>query len=319
MKKIFCFLLSIMMILSFAACGDDRNTTSGSGSDKVDENTVAIVNKAFAETDKALKAAKALGYEMNIVMDVTMDGKTTSTRSGNKLTFIKGDTLKTAYTMVLKNDAVDVEMFMYSDGSNTYGATDGITYKLVPTADENEVQLYLNKLPELVDFYDATKIAPIDTRIVNTSNGGYGFVLQYPVNELPDDFNVIFGENLDVFENAKGQSIKVSGIIDDKSRLQSQTVTYVFTYEYDSDITADVDPDNSEAVSTTTEKKTATVELSLQLAFNYGVTKVDMPDEIVVPKVDPDAESAEKLKEISLTDFQLLAATGSSDSDSDDE
>lgn len=304
MKKIFCLMLAFIIVFSFAACGENKNANAGTQSEAnvVDEKTVAIVNSAFAETKKALESVTSLGYKSDMVLKVTSEGKTVSTRGGTEYKFIKGDTLKVAGSTVISNDTSTAELFLYTDGASIYGATAGTTYLITSTNDAKE---YFNNLITIRDFYDASAVAPANTRIVDTSNSGYGFILDYPVDQLSDDFNKLFGTYIKQFnETLKATGLKVSGIIDDRGRIETETVTYSFTYDYTATAT-DVDPDNEGSAATTTTK-TAECSISVQIDFDYGVVEVVPYDEIAIPS---DSESS--LKELSISDFQLLAAVKS--------
>ena len=62
MKKLTIFVLSLVLALSFTACGKDVKRTSGGIVDQtVDKNTVSLVNDAYKATGDAIKSASALG------------------------------------------------------------------------------------------------------------------------------------------------------------------------------------------------------------------------------------------------------------------
>lgn len=315
MKKILCLALALMMLLSFAACKDEGKETGGNAGEEmvVDEKTVSIVNNAFTETENAIKSATALGIERNIILNITAEGKTTSSRSGFGCTFIKdGASLKIAGETAITGDAVDVKAVYYSDGTTAYASTADTTYLITANDDLKAYLEGLTVIDEKSDVFNSSSVEPINTRIVNTSVKGYGFILDYPTDKLPEDFQNFFGDSLARFgDTVKPQGLKISGIIDEKGRLTNETVTYTFTYDYEVEVVSDADPDNP---STDTEPKketrTATVELSAQLVFEYGVTEIELPDEIELPQSDggEDGDDKPALKELSITDFNKLVA-----------
>lgn len=326
MRKVLCLALVLLLVFSFAACKEEGNKTNGDlGEQIVDKKTVELVNNAFAETEKVLKEVTALGLKRNVVLNVTAEGKTVSTRSGVECEFVKdGTTLKVASETAMTSDLMDMKAVYYSDGTTTYASTADTTYLI--TAND-ALKEYLNGLiaiNEKDDIFNSSSIEPINTKIVNTSEKGYGFILDYPTDKMPDDFNNFFGESLKQFgDTTKPTGLRVSGIIDEKGRLTAETVTYTFTYEYEVEVESEEDPDNETAdTEPKKEKRTATVEISAQMSFEYGITEIDQPDEIEIPATEneddkdddkddddkDDDKKPQKLKELSISDFNKLVA-----------
>lgn len=319
MKKILCLVLVLMMVLPFAACKDKGKETNG-GADNfvVDEKTVTLVNNAFAETEKTLKEINALGFKRDIVLNVTAEGKTVSSRMGVDCEFIKdGTALKIASTTISTSDVMDMKAVYYSDGTTTYASTADTTYLITANNDLKKYLSGLATINEKEDIFNSSAIQPVNTKIVNTSEKGYGFILDYPTDNMPEDFKNLFGEVLKSFgDKIKPAGLKVSGIIDEKGRLTAETVTYSFTYDYEVEVESEEDPDNEDAdTEPKKETRTATVEVSAQFSFEYGIAEIDMPDEIELPSDDKDDEDDKdddkkptKLRELSISDFNKLVA-----------
>lgn len=319
MKRVLCLALVFLMVFAFASCKEEGSKTNGDLNEQVvDKKTVELVNNAFAETEKVLKEVTALGFKRNVILNVTAEGKTVSTRSGVECEFVKdGDTLKVASETAMTSDLMDMKAVYYSDGTTTYASTADTTYLITSN---NALKEYLNGLiviNEKDDIFNSSSIEPINTKIVNTSEKGYGFILDYSTDKMPEDFENVFGEHLKQFgQNTKPTNLRVSGIIDEKGRLTAETVTYTFTYEYEVEVESEEDPDNETAdTEPKKEKKTATVEISAQMSFEYGITEVEQPDEIEIPATenednnqDDDDKKTEKLRELSISDFNKLVA-----------
>ncbi|MBE6798484.1 MAG: hypothetical protein E7525_01720 [Ruminococcaceae bacterium] len=301
MKKIFCIVLSLALLFSFAGCKRAKETGAGTVSDigGIDINAVDTVNNAYVTTEKALNSATALRFKSEVTLTVNAEGKTVKSVGGTDFKFLKGDALKVYNKTTVKNEAVDSTLYLYTDGTVVYGATAGATYNITSGYETNK---YFNDLIKTVTVYDASLINPVNTKIVNTSGGGYGFVILYPVDKLPGDFEEIIGSQVSKLSNVKAKALKVSGIIDANGRLETQTVTYDFTYDYTVQVN-DIDPDNAESGVPTTEVKTAEASLSVLFEYDYNVTEVKHDANIVLPSAEE-----EPLKEMSLADFQLLAA-----------
>lgn len=308
MKRILCIALASMLIFSFAGCKSTKKTGTGvvGGTDGLNIDAAETVNKAYAATDKALNSANDLGFKTEVTLTVTVEDQTVKSVAGTEFRFIKGDALKVYNKTTVKSDAVNSELDIYTDGVNVYGATAGASYKITAGYETNK---YFSDLVKTVTVYDASGITPINTKLVSVSGGGYGFVALYPIDGVPSDFEEIIGAQLTKFKNVTAKQLKVSGLIDAEGRLQSQTVTYDFAYEYTVEAD-DIDPDNSDSSGSVTVTKVAIASLSIAFEYNYDVTEVKQGGNIVLPSADGEA-----LKEMSLSDFQMLAAlTGAVDS-----
>lgn len=311
MKRILCIVLSLVVLFSFAACGKSKEKeTSGlpNNGDIVDIKTVDVINSAFSATEKALESVTSLGFKSEVKLTVTAEGQTVVSTGGTEFRFIKGDVLKVFNKTVLKNDLMNSELYMFTDGVSTYGATAGATYLITSGTDTTKYFADLLKAAEICNTADIT---PVNVKIVNASGGGYGFVAIYPVDNLPDSLKTLISEQLSKLGNVKGKNLKVSGMINADGRLEAQTVTYDFTYEYEA-LANDVDPDNLDSNVPTTVKKTAEGSLSVSVEIDYDVTEVTQGSHIVLPTAEQ-----EPLKEMSLADFQILATlSGAVDDDS---
>ena len=308
MNKIICIVLTLILLFSFAGCKEAKKTGTGIMNEigGLDINAVDTVNNAYVTTKKALGSATALGFNTEVTLTVTAEGKTVKSVGGSELRFLKGDILKAYNKTLVKNDAVDSTSYFYTDGTIVYGATAGKTYNITTGYETNK---YFNDLLKGVVVYDSSFVTPVNTKIVNASGGGYGFVAIYPVDKMAGDFDSIIGKHLSNFGNIVAKGLKVSGIINSDGRLKTQTVTYDFTYEYTVEAN-DVDPDNSEATPTVVTK-TADASLSVLFEYDYGVTDVNKGANIVIP-----SSEEEPLKNMTLADFQLLATlAGSTDAE----
>ena len=304
MKKIVCLLLSFIFVLSFAACGKkEDNSNSGDSSKVADTTSVTLINSAYAKTAEAISKATALGYKADVKRAITIDNKTESMRLNGTYNFIiKYDKrLVDMRSELTANNELSAAYF-YSDGSRVFANKFKNTYVL---SDNESTKSFMKKNESTPEIYDATKLKAIDTVIVNTSDGGKGFVFEYDTADTNFDAAKVFD---DFFVEKSGVTIKpsllrISGIMDSEGRLSSQIVTYVYTYDYEVEVeNEDVDPDNSGASSTKKVTKTAKVELSVEVTLNYGLTEVKPYGDMNIPEEN----AADTFKEMTIEDFNLL-------------
>ncbi len=306
MKKILCLLLSVIFVLSFAACGKKADNSGNTDSSKVaDTTSVTLINSAYAKTAEAISKATALGYNADIKRAVTIGEKTESMR------------LNGIYNFMIKDDKRLVDMrseltaqneissaYFYSDGSRVFAHKMGNSYVL---SDNDSTKSFMKKNESTPEVYDATKLKVIDTIIVNTSDGGKGFVFEYDATDKGFDASKVFDDFY--FEKESGVTVKpsllrISGIMDSEGRLSSQSILYVYTYDYEEEVEDDkVDPDNSGAQTTQKVTKTAKVELLVECTFNYALTEVKADAAMKIPEEN----AAEILKEMTIEDFNLLS------------
>ncbi len=323
MKKILTFILAFAMLVSFVACGDDDNKGTNSTTEKVEQNTVDIVNNAYAATAKALAEAKALGYKGNMIKSVTVDGTTASVRMTLDFDYKDTDGGRVfAVDIVTKSGDASDQVQMYDDTVNLYGNRAGATYLL---SDNKDTDAFVENLFKDIEFMDATKITVLSTKIVDTVGNGHGFVMDYDFNDEDFDAEEVIGT--DMFSERKAgfpvkvTGLRVSGIVDSEGRLTSQKVE--FKYEYTTEVEVpktDVDPDNS-GVTETTEKVVKNVinVISAEFYFDYDLSEVEVPDLIKVlgTEGEGDGEGEDKpvkYDEISISDFQRLSvSTGTED------
>lgn len=306
MKKILCLLLSLIFVLSFAACGKKDNNSGNDDSSKVaDTGSVTLINSAYAKTADAIAKATALGYKADVKRAVTVDEKTESMR------------LNGTYNFLIKDDKRFVDMrseltaanavstaYFYSNGSRVFAHKLKNTYVL---SDNESTKSFMKKNESTPEIYDASKLKAVDTVIVNTSDGGKGFVFEYDAKDAGFDAAKVFDDFY--LEKAASVTVKpsllrISGIIDSEGRLSSQTVTYVYTYDYEAEVENEtVDPDNSGAQTTQKVTKTAKVELSVEVTLNYALTEVKPYADMNIPEENPESV----FKEMTIEDFNLLS------------
>ena len=317
MKKLLSIILTVLFVVSRSACGKDSkdsNTTSGPS---VDSNTIEIVNKAFGTTEDLLKSAKALKYKNNCVVSVTVDDVTTAVRASSAVEYIDGENGRVFATNgEVKSGETSASMSLYSDGKDTYGYKAGTTYQLVG----NGVGDYTNGEFAKIKVWNTSSLKPLNTTIVNTASGGYGFVIDYDFNDASFNFNE-FLKDVDNFDAEALKDIQftvtgvtASGIIDSEGRLTSEAVKLVYEYTMEVEVPkTDVDPDNSGVNTTEIVSKTVKNEISIELTFNYDLTEVTVPDGMTVGSTDEDGEQVKKPTEISVSDFEKLSASAEAD------
>lgn len=306
MKKILCLLLSLIFVLSFAACGKkDKNTGNDDSSKVADTGSVTLINSAYAKTADAIAKATALGYKADVKRAVTVDEKTESMR------------LNGTYNFLIKDDKRFVDMrseltaanavstaYFYSNGSRVFGHKLKNTYVL---SDNESTKSFMKKNESTPEIYDASKLKAVDTVIVNTSDGGKGFVFEYDAKDAGFDAAKVFDDfylEKTASVTVKPSLLRISGIIDSEGRLSSQTVTYVYTYDYEAEVENEtVDPDNSGAQTTQKVTKTAKVELSVEVTLNYALTEVKPYADMNIPEENPESV----FKEMTIEDFNLLS------------
>ena len=322
MKKIFVLLLVLLLVFSFAACGDEGRTSNVNLGPSVDANTIEIVNNAFTATKTAVESAKALGYEMNFVYSETVDDVTTSVRAGSKIDYIDTeDGRKFAAESIVKSGEQAIESIMYDDNENVYVYGAGETYLLVG----KDVEDYLAEQFKSIRVIDTANLKAADTLIVDAANNAHGFVIDYD----PKDVNFDIKNYLDGFESVLGAddlkdlnitvtSVSISGIVDSTGKLSSELFKIAFEFSQQVEVPKnDVDPDNSNASETTeTVTKVFKNELSFNISFDFDLTEVNVPEEItVIGEPVEGEEEPEKPSEISVTDFAKLLAGNTSTED----
>lgn len=308
MKKLTIFVLSLVLALSFTACGKDVKRTSGGIVDQtIDKNTVSLVNDAYKATGDAIKSASALGYTANYKKEVAIDDTTTASRLTRTYDFITGAAGKTfSYSEAARSDTVSTTMKMYDDLKYIYGYYADTEY--IITRNDSSAA-FINALPESLELVDGTAFAVKDTIVVDTDGGGHGFVLEYEPtdkNFKPDEvYGPLYAET-ELAPTAVG--LRISGIIDASGKITSETVTYTFTYPIETEVAKDdVDPDNSGVSATEKVTKTVKVTLTAEYTFNYALDAVAVPDGItVVPETAEGEEKPQLPKELSITDFTKL-------------
>ena len=323
MKKIFALILSLLLVFSLVACGDEDRTNNTSSGPSVDANTIEIVNNAFATTKTAVESAKALGYEMNFVYSITVDDVTTSVRADSKIDYIDTDDgRKFAAESIIKSGEQAIESILYDDNENVYVYGAGETYLLVG----KDVEDYLAEQFDSIRVIDTANLKAADTLIVDAANNAHGFVIDYD----PKDVNFDIKNYLEGFESVLGAddlkelninvtSVSISGIVDSTGKLSSES--FKIAYEFSQQVEVpknDVDPDNSD-VSETTETVTKVFknELSFNINYDFDLNEVNAPEAItVIGEPQEGEEEPEKPSEISVTDFgKLLMGNTSTEED----
>lgn len=316
MKKILCLILILVLSIAFVGCGNDANQTNGNVSGEgADAVTIEIVNNAYAATKKAIKDSTAMGFDCSLKITATLDEQTVANRIGTKVSYLTvGNDKLVASEMVIKSGDENTTVLIYDDTKNVYGVKAGTTYIL---SDNDDTKKYVNSLTDLVQFFDASKRKVLETVIVNADGGGYGFVLEYAVDEDNSELKNLFGEEIyDALEQLGAKitvtGLRVSGIIDSEGKMISETVTYSYTYPVEVKVDADeVDPNNPEASleNGKTETKTTKAEIVMQMNYDYDLTEITAPDGVtVIPENAP--EDYKKPTLISLADFSKLSDKG---------
>ena len=308
MKKLTVIAMSLILAISFTACGKTTKRTSGEIVEpQVDKNTVSLVNDAYKVTGDALKSASALSYTANYKKEVAVDDTTTASRLTATYDFVTDASGRIfSYSESARSDTVSTTMKMYDDHKYVYGLYADTEYIITRNDATNS---FIGTLPECVELVDGTAFAVKDTIVVDTDGGGHGFVLEYEPtdkNFKPEDVFGPFYSEAELSPTATG--LRVSGIIDTSGKLVSETVTYTFTYPVETEVVRDdVDPDNSGAQTTEKVTKTVKVTLIAEYTFDYSLSAVAVPDGITVVKEAAEGEEAPTLpKELSITDFRKL-------------
>ncbi len=326
MKKILCLMIAVLMLTLLCACGDKKPENTASGY-TVDNATIDIVNNAYVATQTALQNATSLGFNGNAVKSATVDEKTTSARLSVSLDYMNSEKGKVfgCETIAKSGENSEVVQF-YNTGEVFYGYKAGANYII---AKDKNLDAFVEDLFKDIEFFNASSITVLDTVIVKTDNGGYGFVLEYDFNDADFDAEKEIGKEF-YSEKSAGMSVtatglRVSGIIDTKGRLSTQSVTYTYTYPIEVEVQIqDADPDNSGVATTEKVTKTVSNEISFEFNFKYDITEVDVPDRIVLP--EPDGEQGgedsdedkkpTKYIEVSIIEFNKLSANQTSNDSS---
>ncbi len=296
MKRILCALLCVSLLFCLSACKDKKDDANNTVGDKVNQNTVSLVNIAYDDTEELVESLETLGYEITYRRNLTYGEESDALGISITYDFIgKGEGRKFFYeTDVKGND--DAYIMMYSDGENIYGYKADTTYLLV---NDNLTNAYIDEFSDNVTIFNASDFDVIDTVIMDTSLGGHAFILTYDVKSADFDpaevFGPLYAEAATDYE-LKPTSLKVSGIINSDGRITEQTVSYEYTYQYED--MSDVDPDNEDASGV---MKNATVRLEAAIMLNFDLDNISAPADI---DLLPEDESEQTdIKELSLTDF----------------
>lgn len=324
MKKIFALLLVAVMLFSFAACGDEEKRQSGvSSGNSVDQNTLNIVETAFATTQKHLDSAKALGYNISVVSSFKVDDVVTSSRVSSKLQYVTNDDgRKFAVESEVRSGENAELVQLYSDGKKNYGYKAGATYEL----SGKEVDSYINEQFALVKLWDTTDFKALDTKTVKTSSGGHGFVITYDVS----DSNVTIDKVLEsvtgidvsgmigTTEGIKITGFLASGIVDETGKLASETVTLKYEYTVNVEVPneePEVEGEKTESKPAETVAKTVSCELDIDIVLDYDVSEISVPDKMTGVEIPEGDEETKKPDEISIPDFNKLSTNSSNSSD----
>ena len=320
MKRFVCALLIAVMLLMLCACGGKKGDSGTASGNHADENTITIVNSAYEKTENVIKEISAIGFEIKVTKTVKLDDNSKA-QMFKKVYNSLGDGTY-FYQSIEKADDVDKTLMIYNDNKNLYGYNAETTYLLAKKDATNE---YVDKLDSIISIYNASKI-----KVIDASNDGHGFLLEYDFNDQGFDAEAVFGSDMysEIKDDKKIKPVglRVSGIINKDGQITSQILTYTYTYEYEEEVTdPTIDPDNSDAsnLATKVEKKTATVELVAERSLNYGINKLNVPSDITVlpdetqegeggSEVDEeDGEDEEEiiLKELSISDFLKLKSS----------
>ena len=323
MKRIICALLVGAMLLMLCACGGKKGNSETASGSYADENTISIVNSAYEKTENTIKDISAIGFELKVTKTVKL-GDNSEAQMFKKVYNSLGDGTY-FYQSTEKADDIDKTLMIYNDNKNIYGYNAETTYLL---SKNNNTDEYVGKLGSIISVYNASKLKVVDTVIIDASNDGHGFLLEYDFNDQGFDPEAVFGSDMysEIKDNKdiKPVGLRVSGIINKDGQLTSQTLTYTYTYEYEEEVTdPTIDPDNSDAsnLATKVEKKTATVELVAERSLNYSINKINVPSDITVlpdetqegdgENEGDEDEDEEKitLKELSISDFLKLKSS----------
>lgn len=308
MKKLTVIVMSLILAVSFTACGKTAKRTSGEiVEQKVDKNTVSLVNDAYKATGDAVKSASSIGYTANYKKEVAVDDTVTASRLTRTYDFVTGASGKTfSYSESARSDTVSTTMRMYDDLKYVYGLYADTEYIITRNDATNS---FIGALPECVELVDGTAFAVKDTIVVNADGGGHGFVLEYEPTDKNFKPDEVFGPfYLESELSPTATELRISGIIDTNGKLTSETVTYVFTYPVETEVVKDdVDPDNSGAETTEKVTKTVKVTLTAEYTLDFSLSTVSVPDGITVVPEAAEGEEAPKLpKELSISDFIKL-------------
>lgn len=325
MKKIFALLLVAVMLFSFAACGDEEKRQSGvSSGNSVDQNTLNIVETAFATTQKHLDSAKALGYNISVVSSFKVDDVVTSSRVSSKLQYVTNDDgRKFAVESEARSGEIAELVQLYSDGKKNYGYKAGATYEL----SGKEVDSYINEQFALVKLWDTTDFKALDTKTVKTSSGGHGFVITYDVADTNVTIDKVLESvtGIDVSgmigttEGIKITGFLASGIVDETGKLATETVTLKYEYTVNVEVPNEEtevegeEPEESKPAETVA--KTVSCELSIDIVLDYDVSEITVPDKMTGVEIPEGDEETKKPDEISIPDFLKLSTNASTNSD----
>ncbi len=320
MKKIFALLLVATMLFSFAACGEEKRQSGVSSGHSVDQNTLNVVESAFDATQKHLDSAKALGYDISVVSSYKADDVVTSSRVSSKLQYITNDDGRrfSAESEVRSGETAELVQ-LYSDGKKNYGYKAGATYEL----SGKEVEGYINEQFALIKLWDTTGFKALDTKTVKTSSGGHGFVITYDASDSSVTIDKVLGSvtGVDISgmigttEGIKITELLASGIVDETGKLASETVTLKYEYTVNVEIHKE---DTEESKPAQTVAKTVSCELSIDIALDYDISEISVPDKMTGVEIPEGDEETEKPDEISISDFLKLSTNSSSSSDKKD-
>lgn len=118
-KKLLCLFLAMVMVLAFAACGEDKNSTDTGDKGKSDFD-------AFMEVQQNMKDIKDMEFKMD--MDMNTDSGDPDTKTNVKMSGTGKEVMKSKddiqmelkYTMTIPNLGSDLEGTMYMKDKALY-------------------------------------------------------------------------------------------------------------------------------------------------------------------------------------------------------
>lgn len=279
MKKISLLLCVILMAFSFAACSDKNNTSSPTYEKKVEKSTEDTVLAAYDKTSKKLEE-NALNFGISKMIETTADNdKKTINKTSDSVTFDFNDgKYNIVYSGTVTDSKGTVTSILYCDNENLYGThLKGTYHMLITDAAKTEMEKLSNK----IKLYSPINLKAIDTSIVNTDLGGLGFVFEYDVSSVSEEFFSLFSDFIeDDLANVELSSVKMSGLIDKDGYVVNQLVTF----EYTTDIlvaTDDLEEETSSKTKTSSADTSSANEVYKNVKRTITVeTKFDFSSEI---------------------------------------
>lgn len=285
MKRILSLLAVLVLVCSVAACKPEENPTEDNSStiQTVDVNIVAKVKEAQENLEAKFESNK-FSYKANISANIIEGKKETQMTMYQNCKYDATSNLTATLKSGVSMGDVKADITMYINDEYLFYNDTKSTYKIKV---DDDTKSYVEKQSRDFETFEFEDLPVIDTVVVNTDGGGYGFVIAYDASQFTKEQYKILSEVSDAsFEDIKFTKVEVSGIIDKENVISQMALSVNYSIE-----------DDDTSSGTTSNSKTSKTEFEFVMEVKYdfsGNFTVEIPNNISVS--DAKDSTLDKLK-----------------------